>query len=104
MREVAVELVFDARGDFLEAQGAQFGHHAAGFQGGCQFFRGCGQKNFGTGADGFGEGGPALGAGGVGGGIAAVPPDEKEVGIGGPGDLLWAVEGFELIEEIGERD
>ncbi len=33
-----------------------------------------------------------------------MPPDQEEIRIGGPGDFLWAVERFELIEELGDRE
>ena len=101
--EVATELVFDTHGNFFEALGAELGHHATGFQGGREFFWGDGEEFFWGDADGPVEGRPAFCAGGVGGGIAAVPPDEEQVGIGWPGRLLKTVEGFEIVEQLGYR-
>ncbi len=33
-----------------------------------------------------------------------MPPDEEEVGIGGPGRLLLAVDRFEFVEQLGDRE
>ena len=102
--QVATELVFDTHGNFFETLGAELGDHATGFQGGREFLWRGGEEFFRGDADGPVEGRPAFCAGGVRGGIAAVPPDEERVGIGWPGRLLWAVEGFEVVEQLGYRD
>ena len=33
-----------------------------------------------------------------------MPPDEKLVGIGRPGWLLWTVEGLEFLKQLGYGD
>ena len=100
--EIVVALVEEAVSDLVEATGAELGDHAAGLEQGGEFGFGGVEDGFGVDADGGREGLPAASAGGVGGGVAAVPPDEEVVGIGGEGGLLRAVVLLEDGESFGE--
>ena len=100
--QVVAALVEDAVGDFMKAASAEFGDHAAGLEESGEFGFGGVEEGGGVDAEGGGEGVPAAVAGSVGGGVAAVPPDEKVVGVGGKGGLLRAVVLLEDGESFGE--
>lgn len=101
--QIAPELVLHTKGKFLQALGAQIRKHAARLDG-CSNPRGfCRQQLVGIDAHIARQRIPALGTSRFAGWIAAIPPDEKFVGVCRKGWGLGAVEVLKAIEDFGDR-
>jgi hypothetical protein len=101
--QIAVELSLNPIRNFLQTHGSEFGKHAAGFQGEGDLAGFRREQAPRIDANARLQRFPALRAGGIARRISAVPPDEEEIGIGGPARLLQAVAGFHCIEQRIEQ-
>jgi len=101
--QITAELILHAKGKVLEALCAKLRKHASRPDRHGELLGLCLQQLGGIDSDFASQGIPALAAGHVAGGIAAIPPDEKFVGVDRKRRYLRTVEPFQAIQDFAER-